>query len=359
MKKLDNVYENMTSFSSLCSAFYRASKGRRFRSNVAKYRVNLESNIFALEEKLKNKTYTFGPYLGFYVFEPKTRYIESAIFENRIVHHAVFECLETWLDPILYEHSYACRTGRGTHLAMTTLKGWLRNKKLKYYIKCDVKKFFPSIDRRILIKLLHKKIADKDLLALLENLILSSPSTNGIPIGNLTSQLFANLYLNELDGYVKRELRVKHYIRYMDDFILLVETKEEMQLFFTMIENFLKEKLNLLLSPQKNRLDKIERGITFVGYFIKRDSIRLKSSGLKRIKKKVIKALHESKISYPLDIKLKKVKHSKFYASYSSFKGQCLLTSYSNVLNETLLEKINQELLFYASARPAVGGQLE
>lgn len=340
MKKLGDVFDSITQFSHLHDSFYSSIKGKRFRRQVALYKMNLEENLFDLQRNLRNETYTFGPYYGFFVHEPKHRYIESTVFENRIVHHAIYRCLEPWFDPRLYEHSYACRSGRGTHRAMHTLKGWTRNKNLKHYLKCDVQKYFPSIDREILISLLEKRIADEKLMRLLENLILSAPGSCGIPIGNLTSQLLANLYLNELDQFIKRTLRVKHYIRYMDDFILLLNEEKKARECFSLIDTFLKEKLKLNLSPHKTRIDKTSRGISFVGYHIKNDSVRLRGKALRSIFKKVKKAKNECGIQAPVDFNSKEIRRSKFFASYSSFKGQISLTSYQEVLDSMLLKKL-------------------
>lgn len=340
MRKLDGVFESITEFSHLYDSFHRAIKGKRFRSQVALYKLNLEENLFLLQERLRDGSYEFGPYRGFYVHEPKYRYIESAYFENRIVHHAIHACIEPWLDPCLYEHSYACREGRGTHRAMLTLKGWLKNKKLKYYLKCDVKKFFPNIDRDVLLSILERKISDERLMALLTKLILTAPGENGIPIGNLTSQLLANVYLNELDQFIKRKLRVKHYVRYMDDFIMLLETKDEVREHIKEINDFLNKKLKLQLSPHKTRMDLTRQGVSFVGYHLKGDSVRLRSKALQSIFQKVKSARHECDIKAPIDFKSKKLKRTKFYASYSSFRGQIALTTYQEVLNSMLLEKL-------------------
>ena len=341
MKKLDGVFDSMTEFSHLYQSFHSAAEGKRMRSNVTRYKINLEENLFELQEKLRDGSYEFGPYRGFYVHEPKTRYIESAYFENRIVHHAIHSRLEPWIDTTFYAHSYACRSGRGTHRAMLTLKGWLKNRRLQYYLKCDIKKFFPSIDREVMVSLLGKKIADARLMNLLEKLIFSAPGEVGIPIWNLTSQILANFYMNELDQFVKRQLRVKHYIRYMDDFVLLFEDEKTMKQTHEQIETFLVNYLKLKLSPQKSRLDKTKNGISFVGYLIKGDKVRLRNAAYRRIKKKVALALDKSQLKIPIDLTAQEVKRSKFYASYSSFKGQAALTSYAEVLNKMLLKEMN------------------
>lgn len=343
MQKLVDVFDSITEFSHLYRSFFAASKGKRYRLTIAKYKFNLEQNLFRLQQELRNGSYQFGPYKGFWVEEPKRRFIESAVFENRIVHHAIHSRLETWLEPVFYEHSYACRTGRGTHSAMFTLKGWVKDRRLKYYLKCDVKKFFPSIDRDILIKILHKKIGDERLLRLLEELIHSAPGKRGIPIGNLTSQLLANFYMNELDQFIKRKLRIKRYIRYMDDFVLLFNDEEAMRDSREEIEKFTSEVLRIELSPHKTRMDKIKNGISFVGYKIKNGKVRVRNKPLKSMKRKVLIALHESKLRPPLDLTSKEVKRSKFFASYSSYLGQTVKTSYGSILNKMILKEIGND----------------
>lgn len=340
MRKLVNVFESMTEFIHLYNSFFAAIKGKRHRLGVAKYKLYLEDNLFRLQKELREGNYQFGPYRGFWVDEPKRRYIESSAFENRIIHHAIHSLLEPWLDPLFYEHSYACRTGRGSHKAMFVLKGWLKNPDLKYYLKCDIKKFFPSINRQVLISILHRVIGDEKLLRLLERLILTAPSDQGIPIGNLTSQLLANLYMNDLDQFIKRKLRIKHYIRYMDDFILLFSDEDSMKKSYIEINDFITENLKMELSLHKNRMDKIKNGISFVGYKIQNGKVRLRNKALRSMKKKIFKALHKSNLRPPFDYSSKEVKHSPFFASYSSYLGQTTKTSYGPALNEMILKEI-------------------
>lgn len=323
--KASGIFESLLDPIFLQTCFRRAARGKRGRISIAKYSAELEANIYQTIEILKSGHYNFGPYRSFYVNEPKKRLIESACFPDRIVHQALFARLEPLFDTGFYDHSYACRTGRGSHLAMLTLQKWLRNQDLKFYLKCDVRKYFQSIDREILLKLLAKKLGDNPMLInLLEKLIRNSPGSSGIPIGNLTSQLFANIYLNELDLFVKRQLSVKRYIRYMDDFILLAKSKDEAVTLRRQIESFLDRKLKLELSPQKVRIAPVTEGIPFVGYNIYPNKIKLRGSTLRRSRNKVFKRF-QTKDFQSLTARdpfhVARVRNCAFQGSWHSFIG--------------------------------------
>lgn len=329
-RKAHGLLEPMTDFLSLKNAFKAASAGKRNRLAVMSFRVRLEENLFQLSNDLRAENYGFGPYRSFYIHEPKTRLIESACFRDRVVHHAIYKTLEPIFDAQFYEYSFACRTGRGTHKAMLTLHDWVRRSKLKTFLKCDIRKFFPSMDRTLMMSFLKRSIADEKLLRLLEKLVMNAPRS-GIPIGNLTSQLFANIYMNELDQFVKRKLRVRYYIRYMDDFILLCETPREGRRLRDEIEEFLRTNLKLELSPEKVMIGQVDQGIPFVGYCQRPKGIRVRGAPLRRSRKKVRKAF---KSSFGRHYEMEedfwtstKTRQSRFYGSWSSFVGQ---TKYAN-----------------------------
>jgi retron-type reverse transcriptase len=328
-----DLFPNVYAFPQLRRSFYAASKRKGNRDSIAKFSINLEANLHNLSKALKNGEYTFGPYRAFYVTEPKKRLIESACFPDRVVHHSIHHLLEQMYDPIFYEHSYACRSGRGHHAAMVKLHGWIKGAPHRYLLKCDIRKFFPSIDRAILVQLLGNRIKDEPFMACLTKLILTAPGT-GIPIGNLTSQLFANLYLNELDQFVKRKLRIRHYIRYMDDFILIVDSREEAQLLRNEIQSFLKEKLNLALSPQKVMIGPCKEGVAFLGFHLKPELIRLRGSLFRRMKRRIAaseyrqrKGLGTRKNPDPL------------LSTLRSYAGHVRYCSNHRFLQEYLLEK--------------------
>lgn len=343
-RKAKGLFEPMIEFSSLLKAFYKASKGKKNRLAILSFQANLEENLFRMQEQLQNETYSFGPYRSFYVTEPKVRLIESACFQDRVVHHAIYDRLEPLFDAQFYEYSFACRTGRGTHSAMLTLHKWLYRSKLKTFLKCDIRKYFPSVNREKLLNILNRSIGDDKIIRLLEKLILFAPRT-GIPIGNLTSQLFANIYLNELDQFVKRRLKVKYYIRYMDDFILLTKNPDEARSLKNLIRDFIADELKLELSPEKVRIGQVHEGIPFVGYCQRFQDIRVRGATLRRMRKKVRKAYKRTfGKNYEMSEdfwELQKTKRSHFYGSWSSFVGQTKYASDGTYLREKLITELD------------------
>lgn len=285
-KTYDNLFDEISCFSRLRRSFYKAAKAKFTRTAIAKFSTKLEQNLLEISEQLKNEQYSFGKYRSFYIAEPKLRLIESACFRDRVVHHSLHRSLEPIFDAQFYDHSYACRSGRGHHKAVLLLQKWMRATPDQYYLKCDIRKFFPSIDREILLQILGKTLVDQKLMRCLNRLIHQAPRS-GIPIGNLTSQLFANIYLNELDQFIKRKLRVGKYIRYMDDFIMIFETYELALAAKSQIEEFLAVKLKLTMSPNKVLIGKNQLGVAFLGFVLTPKSVRLRGIFFRRMKKKI------------------------------------------------------------------------
>ncbi|MDD3021741.1 MAG: reverse transcriptase/maturase family protein [Alphaproteobacteria bacterium] len=344
-RPFDNIFHSMVEFSSLREAFHGAAKGKSNRLAVMSFEKDLEENLFAIRDEILNGTYEFGPYRSFYVTEPKLRLIESACFRDRVVHHAIHNKLQAIYYPKFYHHSYACIPGKGTHAAMLTLHRWLKKSHKGYFLKCDIRKYFPNINRTILLDILKRSLKDQLLLELLEKLIYSAPNT-GIPIGNLTSQLFANVYLNECDQFVKRELRERYYIRYMDDSVFLLDSHGKAVDLRRTVEAFLNERLKLELSPEKVRIGKVEEGIAFVGYCLRPGSIRVRGAALRRIRGKVLQAYRRSLAREKLDLSANwdhpKVRQSFFFKSWSSFVGQTLLADNSFYLQRKVLKSIKE-----------------
>lgn len=329
----DNLFANICSFPRLRRSYYSAAKGKGNRDSIARFSISLEENLHKMSQQLQSGEYPFGPYRSFYVTIPKKRLIESACFPDRVVHHSIHGVLETLYDPTFYEHSYACRSGRGHHAAMLKLHNWIKGNPNRYFLKCDIRKFFPSVDRSILLTILSRTIKDKPFMECLDKLIHTAPGS-GIPIGNLTSQLFANLYLNELDQFVKRTLRIRHYIRYMDDFVLVVNSSEEAKKYRDIIEKYLKEHLNLDLSPQKVMIGPCNEGIAFLGFFVKPNNIRLRSSCLRRMKARLKSAEREEKMGYKT-----RYTPSPLLATIRSYAGHIKYCSQQTYLQELLLDK--------------------
>lgn len=252
-------------------------KGKRKKADVIIFDQFLEENLFKLYESLKDKTYRHNGYQEFYVRDPKIRDIHKACVKDRVVHHLVSKVLEEIFEPTFFAHSYSCRKKKGTHKAIKafvklTRQASCNNSSRLFVLKCDVKKFFASIDHGVLINLLAKRITDSDFLWLLTIIIESFNSKDqmgkGMPIGNLTSQLFANIYMDPLDQFIKKELKVKYYIRYADDFVLMSPNKEILINLLDKIGKFLENELKLHLHPQKIEIRNYYLGIDFLGYVI-------------------------------------------------------------------------------------------
>ncbi|MGL4672626.1 MAG: reverse transcriptase domain-containing protein [Cetobacterium sp.] len=276
MKRVGNLYNKIYDFNNLHNSYLLARRSKRYRSEVLKYTDNLEENLIIMQNELVWKTYKQGEYRTFKVYVPKERTIKALPFKDRVLQHAVNAIIEPIFTKGFYEHSYACLEGKGAHKASRVLKTWLFDTKQKdiYYLKCDVAKYFDSINHAVLINILESKIKCPDTLDLLRKIIDNGTGV-GIPIGNLTSQTFANIYLNELDKFVKHKLKIKYYIRYMDDFIILDESKEKIHEYLHEIESYLSSNLALKLN-HKTRIAPVFKGVDFVGYnhFINRTNLR-------------------------------------------------------------------------------------
>jgi len=284
MKTYKNLYAQVYDFQNLLKSYYQARRCKSKKGYIIAFEWNLEKNLFDIQKKLKNHNYQFGQYQSFYVSDPKKRLIFAAPFQDRIVHHALCNVIEPIFDKGFIFDSYACRRNKGTHKAVFRLKKFMRSfGDDKFYVfKADIKKYFPSINREILFQLIKKKISDQDTLQLIREIIDSLDGENGIPIGNLTSQLFANIYLNELDQFVKHHLKVKYYCRYVDDFVLLYKNRNQLKKWREGIKEFLKNKLQLEIHSQKQEIFPAKIGIDFLGYHIFMDHILVRQSTIRR-----------------------------------------------------------------------------
>lgn len=256
------------------------------------FEANREDNLFHAIEVLKDGTYQPGEYRVFKVWEPKERIIMALPFFDRVIQHMIVNFIEPIFEKRFLFHSYACRKGKGVHEASKTLSKWLyelevvQGKKI-YAIKGDIHHYFQSVSHDILKAEIRRYISDKALLKILDRIIDHNgifPPGVGIPVGNLTSQLFANVYLNKLDQFVKHELKVKYYVRYMDDFIILSEDPAELRRLLAIIEEFLRRELRLELNP-KTTILAAKNGINFVGYIHYKDHKKIKKDAKRRLKK--------------------------------------------------------------------------
>lgn len=283
------MFNQVCSFENLLSAHLKARKGRRYWKYILDFDYNAEKNLLDLRKELWNQTYQHGRYKEFIVNDSKKREIKAAPFRDRVVHHALCNIIEPILDKKFIFDSYACREGKGVHRAVKRLQQFIRaySPNNFYILKCDVKKYFDSIDHQKLQKLIKKKIKDTKVLWLIEVIIESQKGEKGIPLGNLTSQLFANIYLNELDQFIKHKLREKHYVRYMDDFLILSYDKKYLHSIKEEIRCFLIKELKLELHLAKTNVFPIKQGINFLGYRVFPAYRLLKKSTVKRFSKRM------------------------------------------------------------------------
>ena len=275
MKTFENVFSEMTSPTALFDAWWQFRRGKAKRHDVQEFGRFLEKNVFRLHRDLHAKRYRHGAYESFYVHDPKVRHIRKASVRDRLVHQTVSSALSRIYEPRFIEHAYSSRIGKGTHRGVNALRDMTRKVSRNYTgpcwaLKCDVRKFYDTVDHDILLHLLGQTVRDSDALWLTDEIVrsfyLEGTAGKGVPIGNLTSQIFTNVYLNELDQFIKHRLRVKFYLRYADDLVALSERKADLQELLVQIERFLHENLRLTLHPQKIVLRPLEQGIDFLGY---------------------------------------------------------------------------------------------
>ena len=271
------LYEELISLPRLLQAWEAFRREKTNKHDVQVFSLNLEDNLFALHTELKRKTYRHSGYEAFWVNDPKRRHIHKACVADRVLHHLLYTYLYELFDPTFIHDSYSCRVGKGTHKGVERVVTFARRESKNYTRECwalqfDIKQFFASAHHQVLKQLLAKKIADQDILNLIFQVIDSFHTQEvpgaGIPLGNLTSQIFANIYLHELDIYMKHGLKARSYARYADDGIVLSVSKERLTELIFPISDFLQKELKLSLHPRKLRIRKLPWGIDFLGYIV-------------------------------------------------------------------------------------------
>ena len=311
MKRATSLFNQIVSYENVRLAWLKARKGKRSKPVVRNFYKNVNLNLEKVQKNLKSNPPVLSSYTQFTIFDPKERVISVVPFVDRVMHHAIMNVLEPVFERQFIFHAYACRKGKGSHKAVNYAFKKARN--YKYFLKLDVRKYFDNIDHTVLKKLLSKIIKDVECLNLLFSLIdsygmavstgsttASSDSTTasgkGLPIGNLTSQFFANYYLSLLDHYVLEQLKPCGYVRYMDDFLLFDDSKEKLKIFLTQIENFCKNELILELKPPV--LGNCKNGASFLGYLIKSDSVKLTQKSRRRKLAKLKRLNYELKMGW-------------------------------------------------------------
>lgn len=303
MKRYKHLFDDVCALENLHLAYLKARKGKQGRPEVAAFTFHLESELLRLRDELRDGTYQPGPYRQFVVYEAKRRLISAAPFRDRVVHHAVCNVIEPIFEPTFIHDSYACRVGKGQHAALARLREFLRSN--RYVLKGDLVRYFPSVDHKILLDLLARKIGDPRVLDLLAVIIAHSPPEaaaepvwfagddllaplrpHGLPIGNQTSQFFANVYLNPFDHFVKETLREKSYLRYVDDFVVLGNDKGRLHEVKAAAREFLAG-LRLRLHERKTQVFPAKEGTDWLGYRVFPTHVRVRKSNVHRFKRRL------------------------------------------------------------------------
>ncbi|WDD36069.1 reverse transcriptase domain-containing protein (plasmid) [Nostoc sp. UHCC 0926] len=317
MKRYGNLYPQIIKFENILLASRQAQKGKRFRDKILEFNYNLETELIRLQQKLTDKTYQPGAYRTFHLTNPKSRLISAAPYRDRVVHHALCNIIVPIFERTFIADSYANRLGFGTHRALNKFTHFARNS--RYVLQCDIRKYFPSIDHIILKELIRRKIKCSDTLWLIETIIgnsneqegvidyfpgddLLTPVTRrrGLPIGNLTSQFFANIYLSGFDHFVKEQLKISKYVRYVDDFALFSDDRELLADARLAIEEYLAQ-LRLKIHPIKSQLFETKIGATFLGFRVFSDRVRVRNSNLHQARRR-LKRLQTNYVQGRIDL---------------------------------------------------------
>jgi retron-type reverse transcriptase len=331
------LFHQVISLDNLFAAWKEFKRGKTGKREVQEFNFHLEDNIFKLHMLLKKKEWRPTAYTSFYVRDPKLRHIHKANIHDRVFNQALFRVLYQIFDKGFISDSYSCRKRKGTHRGVLQLDSYIKkitqnHTRTAYALKCDVRKFFDNISHDILLNLIRKKVKDPDVMALVSLIIKSFEVTPGVglPLGNVTSQLFANVYLNELDQSVKHVLKAKYYLRYCDDFIILDTSKEALLVHTQKIDLFLKEILHLNLHPNKIIIRKCTQSIDFLGYVALPQYRILRTKTKRRIFKK---------------IKYAKAELNRGLITQGRFDS--IVQSYLGVLTHCSGEKVRKQILVF------------
>ena len=285
MKRIGNIFPKVVEYENFLLADHNARKNKKHYKEIHDHDKNKEENLHKLQESVVTLTYKTSEYFIFKIYEPKEREIyKLPYYPDRIMHHALMNCLETIWEKVFIYNSYACRKNKGIHAAVKDLKKVLRRDKeeTKYCLKLDIRKFYPSIDHDILKSILRIKIKDEKLLVILDEII---DSAKGVPIGNYLSQYLANLYLTYFDHWLKEKKNVKYYFRYADDMVILHSSKKFLRNLLKDITEYLNINLKLELKHNYQIFPVDSRSIDFVGYRFYHSHTLLRKS----IKKKLVR----------------------------------------------------------------------
>jgi RNA-directed DNA polymerase len=289
------VYKDIISTENLLNSWNEFVKGKKNKKDVSEFSLNLLDNIFKLHKDLRNKNYKHSDYEHFKISDPKPRDIHKASVRDRLLHHAICSIIKSYFDKKFIFDCYSSRDFKGTHRAINRFRYFAgkvskNHTKTCWVLKCDIKKFFATINHEILLNILKRHIKNKNINWLIEEIVLSfnTEKRKGLPLGNLTSQILVNVYMNEFDQFMKHKLKVKYYIRYADDFVILSDNKKYLEKILININLFLNNELKLELHPNKVYIKTYSSGVDFLGWIHFIDHRVLRTSTKKRALKGVI-----------------------------------------------------------------------
>jgi len=332
------MYKKIRDFKNLMAAYQKARKCKRYKRNIVRYTFLLENNILQLKKELELESYSPSSYICFTVTDPKIRKVAAPAFRDRVLQHSLVSQIEPLFEKKFIYDSYACRKNKGTHFGLKRVKKFLMACRSKYgkdasiyCLRMDIEKFFASVSWDILLKIIEDTVVCEKTKKLIEKIVtkhrcfdnrnrpIEAPTDvikpkerRGLPIGNLTSQLFANIYLNELDHFVKEKLRVRWYARYMDDFLIIHPDRHYLKEMKEAIKMFLESELKLKIHPKKVIMQNVKNGVPFVGYLIFYDHVKIRGSTLLRMRRK----LKKRRLKY-----LKENDKKSYEATLSALRG--------------------------------------
>ncbi len=336
MKKDTNLFTKIVSAESIFNAWWLFKRGKGKRKDVKEFECHLEKNIFNLHRELLSKTYQHSEYSSFFIQDPKVRHIRKACVKDRLVHQIIYTALTEIFEPKFIHHLYSSRLGKGTHKGIEAQKTMLlkvskNNHRPCWALKCDIKKFYNSVDHKILLSLIARTVKDNNLNWLITEVVQSfhfeGTQGKGLPIGNLTSQVFTNIYLNEFDQFIKHKLHQKYYLRFADDFLTLSPNKSELEALLPLMQKFLADNLELTLHPKKLILKPFSQGIDFLGYVTLPNHRVLRTKTKQRMKRKLSKRIREY-----------------FSGEIDNYSMNQSLQSYLGVLSHANAYKLQQEI---------------
>ncbi|MEM7311052.1 MAG: reverse transcriptase/maturase family protein [Planctomycetota bacterium] len=292
MRRASGLWPRIVAFDNLCASARRAARGKRRVAGAARFLADLEPRVLTLQGRLANGAWRPGRAFNFVIHDPKRRTITAAPFEDRVVHHALMDVLEPVLDRRMLQESFACRRGKGTHAALRHARSLVRRH--AWFLKLDIEHCFESLAHGVVLETVARVVKDRRVLELCGHIVHAGGiERRGLPIGNLSSQWFANLVLDRIDHFIKERLRVRGYVRYMDDFVLFADAKDPLARAYEAVEAFVHGRLKLRLKERATILAPVRQGLPFLGWRIHRGTTRLRPENLRRTRRRLKRRLQQ------------------------------------------------------------------